>query len=236
MGGPLCITLRTRRAAFVAEKQSAGPLIGVAIIEDEKELREGLSFLINNTAPFECRHVYGSMEEALEAIGVDPPRVALVDIGLPGINGIDGVRILRERFPSIAAVVLTVFKDDDRIFRAICAGACGYLLKKSSPARLLEAVKEIAEGGAVISPEVATRVVELFRQSHAPAQAPSGLSPQELRLLKLMMEGHQNKTAAAEMGISAHTVNFHLRSIYEKLHVHSRTEAVARALRDGLIH
>jgi DNA-binding NarL/FixJ family response regulator len=150
------------------------------------------------------------------------------------MSGIDGVRILRERYPSIASVLLTVFHDDDRIFRAICAGACGYLLKKTPPARLLEAVKEIAEGGAAMSSEVAARVVELFRKSQAPTKA-SGLSQQELRLLKLMMERHQNKTAAAELGISAHTVNFHLRSIYEKLHVHSRTEAVARALREGLI-
>ena len=218
----------------MAQQQPAEPVIGVAIVEDQRELREGLSFLINSTSPFQCKHVYGSMEDALEGIGVDPPRVALIDIGLPGLSGIDGVRILRERHPGIAAVLLTVFKDDDRIFQGICAGACGYLLKKTSPTRLLEAVKEIAEGGAVMSPEVATRVVELFRKSHAPAPATT-LSTQELRLLKLMMEGHQNKTAAAEMGISPHTVNFHLRSIYEKLHVHSRTEAVARALRDGLI-
>jgi DNA-binding NarL/FixJ family response regulator len=208
--------------------------IGVAVIEDQRELREGLSFLINSTPPFECKHAYGTMEDALAGIGTRPPRVALIDIGLPGMSGIDGVRILRERHPSIAAVLLTVFKDDDRIFRGICAGACGYLLKTTPPTRLLEAVKEIAEGGAVMSPEVATRVMELFRRSQAPPQ-PADLSPQELRLLKLMMEGHQNKTAAAELGISAHTVNFHLRSIYEKLHVHSRTEAVARALRDGLI-
>jgi len=133
-------------------------------------------------------------------------------------------------------VMLTVYKDDDRIFRAVCAGACGYLLKKTQPARLMEAIKEIAEGGAVMSPEVAIRVVDLFRK--APVREPGwvGLSPQETRLLKLFTEGHQNKTAAAEMGISIHTVSFHLRSIYEKLHVHTRSEAVARALRDGLIH
>jgi DNA-binding NarL/FixJ family response regulator len=223
-----------RQAAFMAKDQPVGPGIGVAIVEDQKELREGLSFLINSTPPFECKHVYGSMEDALMGIGQDLPRVALVDIGLPGLSGIDGVRILRERFPSIASVLLTVFKDDDRIFRGICAGACGYLLKKTSPARLLEAVKEIAEGGAVMSPEVASRVVELFRKSQMPEQS-AVLSEQELRLMKLLMEGHQNKTAAAELGISPHTVNFHLRSIYEKLHVHSRTEAVARALREGLI-
>jgi DNA-binding NarL/FixJ family response regulator len=220
----------------VAANQSKTPVIGVAIIEDQRETREGLSFLINSTDRFECKHVYASMEAALEGIGVNPPRVALVDIGLPGISGIDGVRILRDRYPSIAPVLLTVYKDDDRIFQAVCAGACGYLLKKTQPARLLEAVREIAEGGAVMSPEVAIRVVELFRKTQTPDQFSAGLSPQELRLLKLLTEGHQNKTAAAELGISIHTVSFHLRSIYEKLHVHSRSEAVARALREGLVH
>jgi DNA-binding NarL/FixJ family response regulator len=219
----------------VAADQSKTLVIGVAIIEDQRETREGLSFLINSTDRFECRHVYASMEAALEGIGIHPPRVALVDIGLPGMNGIDGVRILRERYPSIAPVLLTVYKDDDRIFQAVCAGACGYLLKKTPPARLLESVREIAEGGAVMSPEVAIRVVELFRKTQTPDQFSAGLSPQELRLLKLLTEGHQNKTAAAELGISIHTVSFHLRSIYEKLHVHSRSEAVARALREGLV-
>ena len=214
---------------------AAVPVIGVAIIEDQRETREGLSLLINNAAGFECRQVYASMEAALEGIGSNPPRVALVDIGLPGLSGIDGVRILRERYPSIAPVLLTVYKDDERIFRAVCAGACGYLLKKTPPSRLLEAVREIAEGGAVMSPEVAIRVVELFRKTQTPEEFSAGLTPQELRLLKLLAEGHQNKTASVEMGISIHTVGFHLRSIYEKLHVHSRSEAVARALRDRLI-
>jgi DNA-binding NarL/FixJ family response regulator len=219
----------------VASNQSQSPIVSVAIIEDQAETREGLSFLINSSDRFECRHAYASMEAALEGIGSNPPRVALVDIGLPGLSGIDGVRILRERFPSIAPVLLTVFKDDERIFQAICAGACGYLLKKTQPARLLDAIREIAEGGAAMSPEVAIRVVELYRKSQAPQQSPTGLSPQEMRVLKLLAQGHQNKTAAAELGISIHTVGFHLRSIYEKLHVHSRSEAVARALRDGLI-
>jgi DNA-binding NarL/FixJ family response regulator len=219
----------------MAPEPAEAPLIGVAIIEDQRETREGLSLLINNANRFECRHVYVSMEAALDGIGINPPRVALVDIGLPGLSGIDGVRILRERYPSIAPVLLTVYKDDERIFQAVCAGACGYLLKTTPPARLLEAVREIAEGGAVMSPEVAIRVVELFRKTQTPEQFVTGLTPQELRLLKLLAEGHQNKTAAADMGISIHTVGFHLRSIYEKLHVHSRSEAVARALRDKLI-
>jgi DNA-binding NarL/FixJ family response regulator len=216
----------------MAEDQSR--VIGVAIIEDQRETREGLSFLVNSTDRFECRHVYASMEAALERIGSNPPRVALVDIGLPGISGIDGTRILRERYPSIVSVLLTVYKDDDRIFRAICAGACGYLLKKTPPVRLLEAVREVADGGAAMSPEVAIRVVDLFRKTRRPEPVSGALSQQELRLLKLLTEGHQNKTAAAELAISIHTVSFHLRSIYEKLHVHSRSEAVARALREGL--
>ncbi len=219
----------------MAQRTSHAPLIGVAIIEDQKETREGLSFLINHTDRFECRHVYASMEAALERIGTNPPRIALVDIGLPGMSGIEGVRILRERFPSIAPVLLTVYTDDDRIFQAVCAGACGYLLKKTPPARLLDSVKEVAEGGAAMSPEVAIRVVELFRRTQRPEQPAARLSPQESRLLKLLTEGHQNKTAAAELGISVHTVSFYLRSIYEKLQVHSRSEAVARALREGLV-
>jgi DNA-binding NarL/FixJ family response regulator len=216
--------------------QTSGPqVVRVAIIEDQKDTREGLALLINRTERFECRHVYGSMEAALDGIGMDSPRIALVDIGLPGMDGIDGVKILRERFPAITPVVLTVYKDDERIFRAICAGSCGYLLKKTAPNRLLDALREIAEGGAVMSPEVAIRVVELYRKTQAPGTDKMSLAPQELRLLKLLTQGHQNKTAAAELGISIHTVSFYLRSIYEKLHVHSRSEAVARALREGWI-
>jgi len=219
----------------VPGQQSKSSVIGVAIIEDQTETRDGLSFLLNKSGAFECRHSYDSIEAALRGIGTNPPRVALVDIGLPGMSGIEGVRILRERYPSIAPVVLTVYKDDDRIFQAICAGACGYLLKKTAPNRLMEALRETAEGGAAMSPEVAIRVMQLFRKTQSPEQPATGLSPQELRLLKLLTEGHQNKTAAAELAISVHTVSFHLRSIYEKLHVHSRSEAVARALRDRLV-
>lgn len=219
----------------VGSVQTEPAAISVAVIEDQLDTREGISLLINRTAGFECRHAYGSMEAALQGIGVSPPRVALIDIGLPGMSGIEGVRILQDRFPRIAPLMLTVYKDDDRIFQAMCAGACGYLLKKTAPARLMESIKEIAEGGAVMSPEVAIRVVHLFRKAPVREAGWTSLSPQEVRLLKLFTEGHQNKTAAAQMGISVHTVSFHLRSIYEKLHVHTRSEAVARALREGFI-
>jgi DNA-binding NarL/FixJ family response regulator len=210
--------------------------IGVGIIEDQKELREGISFLLNSVAGFECRHVYDSVEGALEGIDRDPPDVLLMDIGLPGMNGIEGVRVLRRRHPEMAAVMLTVFKDNVRIFEAICAGACGYLLKTTPPQRILDAVRDVANGGAAMSPEVAIRVMEAFRQK-TPVPPPDALplTPQEVRLLRLLTEGHQNKTAAAELGISIHTVGFHLRSIYSKLHVHSRSGAIARALREKLV-
>ena len=191
--------------------------------------------MINRSDGLECRHIYGSVEAALGGIGVRPPQVVLVDIGLPGKSGIEGVRILRQRFPLMACVMFTIYKDDDRIFQAMCAGACGYLLKNTAPARLVDWLREIAAGGAVMSPEVAVRVIDLFRRTQTPDQGPAHLTSQELRLLKLLTEGHQNKTAATELGVSVHTIGFHLRSIYEKLHVHSRSEAVARALREGLI-
>jgi len=217
------------------DQQPDAGVISVAIIEDQAELRDGLAFLIDSTEGYRCRHRYGSMEEALEKIGSDPPAVALVDIGLPGMSGIEGVRILKDRHPEMHLLMLTVYKDDDRIFQAICAGASGYLLKKTPPARLLESLREAAAGGAPMSPEVARRVVELFREYRPSQQARHHLSPQEHRLLELLGAGHHYKTAAEEMGISLHTVKFYMRQIYEKLQVHSKSEAVARGLRHGLI-
>ena len=150
--------------------------------------------------------------------------------------GIEGIRILRERFPDVPILALTVYDDDDNVFDAICAGASGYLLKNTPPARLLESLREVADGGAPMSPEVARRVLTLFRQFRPPrARAVSTSRRRRLTLLKLLVEGHHYKTAADEMGISINTVSFHLKHIYEKLQVHSKTEAVAKALRDRLI-
>jgi len=209
--------------------------IQVAIVEDQREVREGLALLIQSTEGYRCTQRFSSMEEALAGIGTPVPDVALMDIGLPGMSGIEGVRRLKERYPKLLLLMLTVYKDDERIFEALCAGANGYLLKKTPPARLLESVKEVVEGGAPMSPEVARRVIELFRKVQPPPQAECHLSPQEMRLLKLLAEGHHYKTAAAELGISIHTVGFHVRRLYEKLHVHSKSEAVAKALRDRLV-
>jgi DNA-binding NarL/FixJ family response regulator len=132
-------------------------------------------------------------------------------------------------------LTLTVYEDDERIFDALCAGASGYLLKKTAPARLLESLREAVEGGAPMSPEIARRVVELFREIRPPDRADYRLTPHETRILKLLVEGHNYKTAAAELAVTPSTINFHLRNIYEKLQVHSKTEAVVKALRNRLV-
>ena len=174
------------------------------------------------------------MEEALDKIAYDLPDVVLMDLGLPGMSGIEGTRRLKERFPQMVLLVHSVYDDDERIFDALCAGASGYLLKKTPPARLLEGLQEAAKGGAPMTPEVASRVIKMFRE-HRPPDRSYELTPHELRLLKLLMEGHNYKTAAADLGVTTHTISFHLQRIYEKLHVHSKTEAVAKALQDRLL-
>jgi DNA-binding NarL/FixJ family response regulator len=209
--------------------------VRVVVIEDLREVREGLTMLINGTSGFQCASSYRTMEDALKGLEGTRPDVILTDIGLPGMDGIQGTRILRERFPDVPILALSVYDDDDNVFNAICAGASGYLLKNTAPARLLESLRDVAGGGAPMSPEVARRVVKLFREFRPPERASYHLTPQETELLKLMVEGHHYKTAAHEMGISTNTVSFHLKHIYEKLQVHSKSEAVAKALRERLI-
>lgn len=209
--------------------------IKVAIIEDQRDIREGLATMLRFTEGYDCRGTYRSMEEALEKIERDQPQVALVDIGLPGMNGIEGIRILKKRHPDLLLLMLTVYDDDEYIFDALCAGACGYLLKKTSPAKLIESLREAMDGGAPMSPEVARRVIKLFREIRPPERADYHLTPHETRLLKLLVEGHNYKTAAVEVGVSVTTVAFHMRNIYDKLQVHSKSEAVAKALRNRLV-
>ena len=217
------------------ENQTSQPIVKVALIEDLRDVREGLAMLIGGTNGFECVGSFRSVEEAIAKIGLRPPDVVLTDIGLPGKNGIEGIQLLRVRYPEISFIALTVYDDDERIFDALCAGACGYLLKNTQPARLLEALREVAAGGAPMSPEVARRVVKLFQTFAPPKQSNSNLTPQEKELLKLLVDGHSYKTAAYHLNISYHTVSFHLRNVYEKLQVHSKSEAVSKALREKLV-
>lgn len=214
------------------------PRLDVVIIEDQRDVREGLAMLIHGTPGFRCTRCYRTMEEALRAVGAmtsDPPDVILTDIGLPGMSGIEGIAALRKQFSDLPILALTVYDSDDKVFNALCAGASGYLLKNTPPARLLESLQEVAAGGAPMSPEVARRVVRLFREFRPAKGATYHLTAQENELLRLLADGHHKKTAAREMGISVNTVSFHLKHVYEKLQVHSKTEAVAKALREHLV-
>jgi DNA-binding NarL/FixJ family response regulator len=219
----------------VAKPFSITQVIKVAIVEDHRELRECLAFMIGSTEGYRCTGNYRSMEEALQRIPADVPDVVLSDIGLPGMSGIEGVRILKQRYPKLLILMLSVYDDDDRIFDALCAGASGYLLKKTPPARLLDSLKEAVAGGAPMSPEVARRVISLFRDIRPPERVDYDLTPHETRLLKLLVEGHNYKTAAAALNVTTATISFHLQRIYEKLQVHSKSEAVSKALRNRLV-
>jgi DNA-binding NarL/FixJ family response regulator len=210
-------------------------IIKTAIVEDMRDIREGLTTLINFTEGFSCTGSYRSMEEAIPRIRSQVPDVLLSDIGLPGMNGIEGIRILKELYPQMTVLMLTVYDDDDRIFDAICAGASGYLLKRTPPAKLLENIREAVSGGAPMSPEVAMRVIKLFREVRPPERVDYDLTPHETRLLKLLVEGHNYTTAAEELKVSYNTIKFHMRHIYEKLQVHSKSEAVAKALQNRLV-
>ncbi len=210
--------------------------IHVAIVEDDRSLREGLGLLINATPGYRCPQTFGSVEEALRDIRVEAvPEILLLDIHLPGILGSDGVKLFREKFPSMQVLMLTVYAEQDKVFESICNGACGYLLKKTPPAKLLEAIREAHEGGAPMSPEIARKVVTLFQTTRQPEKIEEQLTPQEVNLLQLLSDGHSYQSAAGQLNISINTVRNYIRSIYEKLHVHSKNEAVGKALRSGII-
>ena len=209
--------------------------LAVAIVEDRPETREGLAALIAGTAGFRCAGTYRSVEEALSRFADDPPQVALMDIHLPGMSGIEGIRRLKERHPDTVFLVLSVYDDEERIFEALCAGASGYLLKKTQPARLLEALRDAAAGGGPLSPEVAQRVIRLFRDHRPPEKSATELTPHEVRILKLISEGHDYPSAALELDVATSTIIYHMRRIFDKLQVHSKSEAVAKALRSRLL-
>lgn len=219
----------------MTEDNSDGGPIRVAIIEDMRDVREGLRMLINGTPGFTCTGSYRSVEDATHRIDREIPDVVLTDIGLPGLTGIEGIRLIRERHPEMPFVALTVYDDDERVFEALCAGAYGYLLKNTPPAKLLECLREVVNGGAPMSPEIARRVVQIFRDFRPPEKSDCNLTAREKEILRLLVDGHSYKTAAQKLAISIHTVSFHLRNVYTKLQVHSETEAVAKALREGLV-
>jgi DNA-binding NarL/FixJ family response regulator len=209
--------------------------IRIVLIEDQRRTREGLAALIGGSAGMAVVGQYDCGEDALARAADQRPDVVLLDLGLPGIPGTEVVTRLRAILPEVPILVLTVHGEDHHVFEALCAGACGYLLKDVEPARLLSAIREVYEGGAPMSPEIARRVVSMFQKLASPKMKESELSPRELDVLKLLAEGDSYKACADRLAVSIDTIRFHVRHIYERLHVHSRSGAVSKALRSGWI-
>ncbi|NBC27605.1 MAG: response regulator [Bacteroidetes bacterium] len=202
-------------------------MITVAIVEDDEEIRNVLEILIDRSPGFSCRQVFENCESALEPIQKLQPDVVLMDVELPGIDGIDGILKLKDHLPETDFIMLTIRDDDDTVFRSLAAGATGYLLKDTPPAKLLSSIREVTEGGSPMTPEIARRVTEFFRP-----KPDSPLSEREREVLYLLCEGHNYQTVANKLFISGHTVRAHIKNIYRKLQVSSRAEAVAKALKN----
>lgn len=220
-----------------AEGRPAGDprTLSVVVIEDDRRTREGLGMLINGMPAYRCVATFTRVEDAVAATMTAVPHVILLDIDLPGISGADGVKLLIDRFPGVQIVMLTVYTDPARVLDAICNGACGYLLKDTPPSRLLEAIREAAAGGAPMSPEIARLVIARLRQTNPIPKPDANLTAQETRLLQLLSDGYSYEGAAHQLEITINTVRNYIRSIYDKLHVHTRSEAVGKALRSRLI-
>ena len=213
----------------------ASPVTTVAIVEDQPRTRQGLAELIAATDGFRVVGAFASMESALEALAVTPAQIVLLDIGLPGMSGIEGVRRLGQRQADVQILMLTVHADDEHVFAAVCAGASGYLLKDTPPERLRQALVELRDGGAPMSPEIARRVLGMFKKVAPPPDAEHSLTVREREVLQLLVDGHSYKTAALALEVAIDTLRFHIRRVYRKLHVHSKSEAVMVALRRRLV-
>jgi DNA-binding NarL/FixJ family response regulator len=204
--------------------------ITVSIVEDDSEIRKMLSLIIDRTPGYSCKQTYGDCESAIEAISKKPADVVLMDIHLPKMSGIEGVQILKEKLPETDFIMLTIQEDNDSVFNSLCAGATGYLLKDTPPALLLNAIKEVKEGGSPMSPGIARRIITSFRPN-----SDSPLSRRESEILEMLCNGDNYKIIADSLFISGHTVRAHIKNIYRKLQVSSRGEAVNKAIKDRLV-
>lgn len=212
-------------------------MIRVVIIEDHKQLRETLALLLHHTDGITCVGAYPNSDAVIELLAVAPADIILMDIEMPGMNGIDATRLVKQHFPDTKVLIQTAFSDDDYIFQAICAGASGYIVKSTSPDGYVQAIKDMAGGLSPISPGIAGRVLALFREKIPATDKRNAyqLTAQEKKILELLVHGKSYKMIAAELGIAFETVKTHIKNIYIKLHVNSCTEAVALALRKGIV-
>jgi DNA-binding NarL/FixJ family response regulator len=209
--------------------------IRVALVEDDTATRSGLSWLIATSDGFRSVGAFPTVEAALDALKSEPADVLLLDIDLPGMSGCEAVPLLCDRFPRLRIVMLTVYDSEEKVFESLRNGACGYVLKKTPPAELMAAVRDAHAGGSPMSAAIARKVIELLRRPPSPPAPESRLTPQEVRLLQLLAEGYSYQGAATQMDISVNTVRNYVRSVYDKLHVCTRSEAVSKALRQRII-
>jgi DNA-binding NarL/FixJ family response regulator len=211
------------------------PPIEVWLIEDNATFRRAMGRALGQTEGFRCTGDFGSAEQALIALKTQSaPQAILLDVGLPGMSGLEAIPRLRQQWPTVAVIVLTVFEDDDKIFRAICGGAAGYLLKTSPIEEIAQAIRQALAGGAPMNGRIARRVLDMFARL-APPRGDYGLTVREREILESMVQGKTKKEIAAALDLSFHTVDTHLRNIYQKLEVNTRTGAVAKALKEKLI-
>jgi len=210
--------------------------IRVAIFEDNRNMREGLYQLINGSPGFTCTGAFPNCDDLERRILSASPDVIVMDIEMPGMSGIEGVRVIKERFPDIKILMETIFEDDEKIFDSICAGAEGYILKNTAPVEILSAIKEIYEGGSPMTPSIANRVLKMVKnQRVSKAENIFNLTDREKEILSCLVEGMSYKLIADECGISIDTVNVHIKNIYKKLQVHSKSEAVAKAIKGKIV-
>jgi DNA-binding NarL/FixJ family response regulator len=211
-------------------------MIKVTIFEDNQSLRIGLYQLINGTDGYVCVGAFENCSQLLKNIKDTSPDIVLMDIEMPGVNGIEAVGILKKKQPEIRILMQTIFQDNDKIFQSILAGADGYILKNTSPARMLEAIKEIYEGGAPMSPSVAIKVLKMIsNQPAAPIKNDFHLTDREIGVLHCLVKGMSYKLIGDHLQISIDTVRAHIRNIYDKLHVNSKGEAIVKALKDNIV-
>ncbi len=203
-------------------------MIKVGIVEDNKTVREGFETLLNRTPGFQCVCTCATVTEALKQIPKAQPDVVLMDIQLPDSTGVECTAKIKEQMPGVHIVIVTVYEDSERIFQALRAGACGYLLKRAQPEKVISAIREAQEGGVPMTPEIARKVIGQFRQQAAAAAQVQDLSDREREVLEFVMQGLGNKAIADRLGVTVAAVKWHLQHIYEKLHVHSRTEAALK--------
>jgi len=205
------------------------------LVEDNAQFRNSIGELINNASGLQCPGAFADCEKAVEALEEkDAPEVILMDIGLPGMDGIEGTRLVKKLSPATDVIMLTVYDDDEKVFQAICAGATGYLLKDSPPESIVSAIRDVLAGGAPINAHIARRMLEMFSRVAAP-KGEYGLTTREKEVLSLLTEGMTKKQIADQLFLSYFTVDTHLRNIYAKLHVHSRSGAIAKVLKEQIL-